>query len=540
MRSLRLSLFSLDVLRGKPLAWNVVVVLITLLLLLLTGEKITSSSAYASSVAVLLGATLIMIIDFRLALLLFLAFLVGYEEFNITSEQAFLERTIENTVLDVKILGFALMDVASAVLLVPVLLREWRHAVHTGRWRWFRADLFLLPLLGVWLYGMIPGMANMNSFSDFTWDLRMLAHVAVFYFIFSRTFETREDMRRALLVMGTVFLAKHALFFFRYLTGGGLQTGVYHRVMLGSDLPLTALALGLAAAALLIFRKRETRIPAGQDGPSKISVRESAPASSREWSAMRFGLVLLTMYFLFMLIAGLGKLTYLQGLYSLIMIWALHRTEIRLRSVLAFAAAGTATALLLFVTVLSPASRDVILYALTHAFNWWDALKIYGDLSFGTRLFELINIWDQLVREGDLLFGQGWGAPWRELAVHMPFDGGAFALEEQYSGVHVQAHVDAVTFLLKVGIVGTLVIYGSMFRFWLTGIRIYRTALSARDRWVLMALLLMIVIFAPNYLYFIRLKYLLGFALAGITVFSTTYESLRASHTRIADPDHAE
>lgn len=504
----------LEALRGKPVIWHAGTVLLTLIVLLVFGEKMTASPAYAMSVAVMLGAVILMIIDFRLALLLFVGFLFAYEEFNLTSEQAFVEKNIENTVIAVTLFGVSLMDLVSVVLLVPVLLREWRRAVETGRWRWFRTDLFLLPLLAVWIWGMIPGMANMHSMSDFTWDLRMLAHVVVFYFIFSRAFETRRDILLALLVGGGVFLAKHAMFFYRFVSGGGLETEMYSRVMLGSDLPLTALALGLTVAAVLIFR--------------------------RSRSELRPVLLPLTVYFIVMLIAGLGKLTYLQAVYSLIMIWILHRRQISLRSVAGVFAAGAAAAALVFAVILPPGIRDTVLYALTYAFNWWDALRLYGDLSFGTRLLEIINIWDQLVREGALLFGQGWGAAWRELAVHMPFDGGAFAIEEQYSGVHVQAHIDAVTFMLKVGIIGMLIIYGSMFRYWLTGIRLYRTSMPPWQRWTLIALLLMIVIFAPNYLYFIRLKYLLGFALAGITVFASTHEQEHSNHTGIADSDHAQ
>ncbi|MBR9974374.1 MAG: hypothetical protein KFF77_02235, partial [Bacteroidetes bacterium] len=54
------------------------------------------------------------------------------------------------------------------------------------------------------------------------------------------------------------------------------------------------------------------------------------------------------------------------------------------------------------------------------------------------------------------------------------------------------------------------------------GLRLYRERLTPAERWLLMALLLMVIIIAPNYLYFIRLKYLLGFALAGIAVFHET------------------
>jgi hypothetical protein len=55
-----------------------------------------------------------------------------------------------------------------------------------------------------------------------------------------------------------------------------------------------------------------------------------------------------------------------------------------------------------------------------------------------------------------------------------------------------------------------------------------------------MALLLLIVIIVPNYLYFIRLKYLLGFAMAGVAVFLPEYHDAETHDTRIADSHHAE
>jgi hypothetical protein len=512
-------------------------VLVLVFVLATLGERLTASTAFAASFAVMCSAIVLMLIDFRLSLLLFVGFLFSYEEFNIVSEQAFIEENIANTVMAVKILGFALMDVISLVFLIPVLLREWRRAVATGRWRWLKTDVYLLPIAVVWVYGFVPGLLNMNSMSDFTWDLRMLLHVLVFYFIFSRSFTTRRDYLLALLVGGGVFLLKHGLFFYRYLTGGGLQTGSYNRVLLGSDLPLTALALALTVTALFIYRDR--RLKQGANATPPLSEAYSASPTLRA-RVQHGGLLLLSGYFTIMLIAGLGKLTYLQAVYSLLLVLFLHRQEVRPRTVLAVVAFAAAGSVLVFFTVLPEAGRDTIVYALSSAFNWWDALKLYGDLSFGTRLLEIINVWAVLLRENAVLWGLGWGAAWREIAMHMPFDGGSFAVTEQYTGVHVQTHIDAITFMLKVGIIGTIAIYASMFRFWIAGFRMYRLQRRAWERWTLMGMLLMIAIFAPNYLYFIRLKYLLGFALAGVAMFAGTDDSREAAHTGIADSDHAE
>ena len=82
---------------------------------MLLGEKMTASPTFALSLGVMLSVLVLMLVDFRLSLLLFVGFLFSYEEFNIVSEQAFVEENIANTVMAVKIFGFALMDVISLV-----------------------------------------------------------------------------------------------------------------------------------------------------------------------------------------------------------------------------------------------------------------------------------------------------------------------------------------------------------------------------------------------------------------------------------------
>ena len=519
----------------RRFAHGAALVLGLVLLLVVMGEDMVARPILAVSILMMAAAAALMLIDFRLALLLLVAFLFGYEEFNLSSEQAFVEENIAGTVMSVQILGFALMDVISLVFLLPVLLREWRHAVTTGRWRWLRADLLLLPVVAVWVYGIVPGLLNMHTRGDFTWDLRMLAHVLVFYFIFSRSFRTRRDYLAALLVGGSVFLLKHGVFFFRYLTGGGLQTGMYHRVLLGSDLPLTALALALTVTALFVSRHawRSAALATAERSDTNGGVSPDARLRARVGHA---ALLLLAAYFTVMLVAGLGKLTYLQASYSLALVFVLHRRDIHLRTVLMVIAAGVAASLLVFLTVLPTEGREIIVYALTSAFNWVDALKLYGDLSFGTRLLEIINVWAVLQREGAVLWGLGWGAAWTEIAAHLPFDGGAFAVEEQFLGVHVSTHIDALTFLLKVGVIGTLIIYASYLRFFTAAFGLYRRQRAPWERWTLMALMLMLLIFIPNYLYFIRLKYLLGFALAGVAIFLSTPSGDPGSSDRVRRP----
>jgi hypothetical protein len=509
-------LLQLPVFRREGTQYGVVVVL-TIFVLAGMGDTLLASPAQFAGLLVAAAAVVLAIFNYRLALLLFTAFLFGYEEFNLASQEAFVEENISNTVLAVKIFGFALMDVMSLLLLIPVLIREWRWSVEHGRVRVLPADGWLLPLLLVWVFGMVTGWFSKMSFSAYTWDLRMLGHVLVFYYIYSRTFTERRDYTAAIALAAAVFVLKQGVFLSRYIVGAGLDMGGIRRVLLGSDLPLTAVFLCLSVAAYFIYRGE-----AGWKRPVALAF---------------------SIYFTVMLIAGLGKLTYLQATYSLLMIFLLHRGEISVRSVAKVIAAAGAVSLLVYMVLLPPGVRETVAYALSSAFNWVDALKLYGDLSFGTRLLEIINVWAVLQREGAVLWGLGWGAPWSEIAVHMPFDGGAFAVEEQYSGVHVQTHIDAITIMLKVGILGTVIMYGAMLRFWTASLREYKRLGTPAERWTLMALMLLLVIVIPNFLYFIRLKYLLGFALAGAAAFSINNGAKHAGqthHTGIAHTDDAE
>ena len=480
-------------------------VMVVTLLLMLTGEKLVSSPAQLAGLLVAIAAAVLALVNYRAALLLFTAFLFAYEEFNLASQEAFVEENIANTVVAIKIFGFALMDVMSLLLLLPVLVHEWRKALETGSLRMLPGDRWLLPLLLVWVYGMLSGWFTKLSFSTYTWDLRMLGHVLVFYVIYSRTFTERKDYTIAVAIGAGVFMLKQVVFLWRYVSGAGLDTGGIKRVLLGSDLPLTAVFLCLSVVSWILFREE------------------------RNWK--RPLALALSVYFTIMLIAGLGKLTYLQASYSLVMIYVLHRRDISGRNVLKLFGVAGGAALLVYMVMLPEGVRDTVAYALSNAFNWVDALKLYGDLSFGTRLLEVINVWAVLLREGAVLWGLGGGAPWSEIAVHMPFDGGAFDVAEQYSGVHVQTHIDAITFMLKIGVGGTLLVYWSFLRYWGAGLRAYRRLTRPSERWTLMALLLLIVILVPNYLYFIRLKYLLGFALAGAALFAFSDENT-------SGPDH--
>jgi len=463
------------------------------LFLVMNGNTLTTSFPQSVSIIVVVTVLVLIVVDYRLSLYVFVLFLFAYEEFDLQSSEAFVNDT-STSILLVRIMGISIMDFATVLFLLPVLLRDWRSSMRTGAWRFLQSDVLLVPIIIIYSWGVILGPFHMRSLSDFTWELRHIGHVLTFYYIFSRTFVRKEHLKTFFLLGGSVFLLKNVAFVLRYLSGGGLEYGIeYTRIILGSDLTLTAISFCASVAALLMFPK----------------VGRGA----------RYTILLLAIYFAIMFLGGLGRFTYLFTAVNLVIIYYLNRKRVNLQMVIATIVLTTISVALYFELFLSPSNKQVISYAMTSAFNWWDALQLYGDLSLGTRLFEVMNVWETLGRSHAWLWGMGWGAPWQELAALQPYDAGSFGLGEQISGVHVQAHIDATIYILKVGIVGTLILYGSFFRFWKNGVQQFRRETSDMERYILLLLLMMVVIIAPNYVYFIRLKILLGFSLAGIGLY---------------------
>ncbi len=475
----------------------VLLVLVVCGLMLAAGAKLTTSPAAAAAALVVGVAAAVMLHDMRLALFAFAVFLFGYEEFDLSSTEAFFSEQ-NSTVLGVRILGVSLMDFLSALLLVPVLVREWSIARRTGRVRVFDADLLLVPIVLLWVYGAVLGLFHTRTMSTYTWELRDLGHVVVFYIIFSRTFARRSDVLVFLAVGAATFLLKNGVFIARWMRGGGLDVtgGEYSRILLGSDLTLTAFFLCVTVAAQLVVRPMPR--------------------------AARVGLALLAMYLTIMLMAGLGRLTYLLTAGGLVMIFVLNRRQVRTRTIVATVGVGLIAAWTFFTYALDEGSSRMITYALSSAFSWKDAIALYGDLSIGARVLEAINIWSTLSAKGAVLWGLGWGAPWQEYILH-PFDIGSFDIMDQIRGVHVNAHVDAVQFMLKLGVVGTVLLYATFVRIWRRGVRVYHATTGSLDRLTLLAVLTLIVVIVPNFIYFIRLKFLLGFAIAAVALFIRTH-----------------
>jgi O-antigen ligase len=491
----------------RRLAVQALLVLGIVVFLVAAGPNLAERGVRFAAVFVVLAAVALIAYDFRLALLFFTAFLFAYEEFDLSSREAFLSQDPDKTILLIRIFGLTLLDFATILLLLPVLVREWRHAMEMGSVRILPFDALFLPLLAVFGIGVVTGAFHTLTPSTFTWDLRTVGQVFAFYFIYSRTFRTKRDVRTLLLIAVWVFALKNGVFLWRWFSGAGLRAGVeYRRVILGSDLTVTSIALTLAVSAFLFV-------------PRLRALR-------------RLALLAASVYLTVLLLSGLGRLTYLLVAIALVMAFVLNRTRIRVWAVAAVFGIGLSGAVLYYNTVLSSENRRVISYALSSAFDWVDALRTYSDMSIGTRALEFVNIWATLDRQDALLFGLGWGSAFREIGVLQPLDGGAGPFEEQLAGVHVHAHVDLAEFLLKLGIVGTIVLYGTFFAIWRRGVRMYRLERNEGTRFVVFALIVTLVIIVPNFVYFLRLHILLGVTLAGLAIFDEANSKERGEDAR--------
>jgi hypothetical protein len=165
-----------------------------------------------------------------------------------------------------------------------------------------------------------------------------------------------------------------------------------------------------------------------------------------------------------------------------------------------------------YLTVLTPVQRELVGYLLGSAFNWFGAVAVAGDMSIGQRVLEIINVGETLSRSGAWLWGLGWGAPWSEIAVHHPFDKGSFPIQEQLTGVHTTAHLDFVYFVLKVGIIGAALIYSGLLRFCLAAFRLAKAETGKLPKLALIGILVFLIVVIPNYVYFVKLKCLMGIA----------------------------
>lgn len=424
----------------------------------------------------------------RVAFFLAIAGLVLMEEFDLSSSEAFFEAGINNSLLALRVFGVSFMDILTLLFLLPVLVREWDQWYRTGRLRALPTDRFFLPMLLVYLMGAFQGWFTKLSFSHFTWEARDILYILAWYIVASRTLKGGKDVRTLILLVLSVFSVKSLLFVYRALMGQGLFYGYdYYRVALGSDVPMMALPFVASLVALVILRAR----PWWQRGL----------------------LALFALWWTVLLLASLGRSAYLLTALSLVVTVVAFRRDIRPKH-LALGAGGLLVGGSIFYWgILGPVHRELVSYVLGSAFNWVDALSVYGDLSIGQRVMEAINISETLNRAQAWILGMGWGSSWTELVIKHPIDKGSFPLEEQLSGIHTSAHIDALYFLMKVGVLGTLVLYGSYLRFFRRILRHLTRETDVAARLVSLVLLVFLVMVVPNYVYFVKLKCLLGVVL---------------------------
>ncbi len=488
--------------RHMPGLWEAGGVLLVLLVMARFGQKILDAPLFSVGYLVLLLMGAALIYSPRTALYVLLAGLVAFEEQVMTSTEAFFNPQEGSTILELRVAGIGIFDALILLFLIPTAVREfvrWRSGESLRR---FPADTYLLPFAAAYLFGMLLGLFNMESVKHYVGEIRDLFYIPAMYFITSRILTTRREAETGVVIILAVFMAKSAVFIRRYLVGGGVYFGHdYYRVALGTDVPLMAI-LALSLIAFFILRSD----------------------LSRAWRLLIF---LGIAYASILLVSSIGRSTYIMTVVALIVLFVMLRKDLRPSHILLTLGMGTLGGLFFAYVVLDDLNRQLIGYALTSAFNWVDALKLYGDLSLGERILELINIWATLGRDGAWLWGHGWGAAWSEIAVLHPLNRGSYPLAEQLSGIHTSAHVDAVFFLLKVGIAGTALIYFSHLRYLARGISLFKLQERKRQRTALIALIVMMIIFIPNYTYYGKIKFFLGFIYGAIAIFDARSRGLR-------------
>lgn len=472
---------------------------VTLIIMWQFGQKIFESPLFTIGQIAVIIVLFVLYFNGRRALFLFVLFLVAIEEHEMSSTFAYWNPQEAGTLLELRIAGIGIFDAITIIFLIPTIFREVARYIHGEKIISYRTDIFLIPFVIAYLLGMINGSFNAISSKHYFSELHDLLQIPAFYFIASRTLKSKRDVWILLKIILITFSVKTLIFIKRYLEGGGVYFGYdYYRVALGSDVPFMAF-LALSLIVLYILMK---------DNPKIIRI----------------------IYFLgigystILLVSAIGRSTYILSAISLVVIFYLLRKDIRLHHVLLSIGMMIFGGLIFVFVVLDEINRELISYALTTAFNWVEAIKFYGDLSLGERILEIVNVWESLVRDGAVWLGKGWGSIWKEIVYHHPFNKGSYPLEEQLSGIHTSTHIDAVYFLLKVGIVGTVLIYFSHVKYLLRAIKVYAQQKNWIDKSSTLMIITLMILFIPNYTYFGKLKLLLGIIYGCVAVYTHVSE----------------
>jgi hypothetical protein len=436
----------------------------------------------------------------KYALAVAMAGLVLIEEFELSSTEAYYESGLSKSVLAIRFFGVSFMDALTLLVLLPVLIREWLRWREAGVWRRSPLDGFFVPLVVVYALGTVQGVFHALNFSYFSWEARDLLYIMAWFFIATRTLETKRDVVGLLLVIFGTFSAKSLLFIYRVVAGKGLFYGFdFYRPALGSDVPMMAVPL-ITLIALVVL----------------------APEARRRVRVVALGLVA---YWSVWFVGSLGRASYISATVALLVVFALLWKRMRWTQFLIPVAASLFGGLAYYFLILTEVNRELVGGMIGSSVNWVDAVTVYQDLSIGQRIMEIMNISETLTRAGAWLWGLGWGAPWAEIAVHHPIDVASFEYSEAVRGVHTSAHIDALYFLLKVGILGTLVIYLTYARLVWTAMRQFARERSIVIRIATVSLLVLILIIIPNYVYFIKLKVLLGVAVGCVSLLMARAQS---------------
>jgi len=470
---------------GRNLAVEASFVAALTLICVVFGERIIAHPLHAAALAVLPVMIWLLVTHPKAALYLAVAGIVMAEEFELGSTEAFFESGIDSSVLALRIFGVNIIDAVTLLFFAPAAIRAWTAWRYGDVTPWRGMDRYFIPILAVYAFGALQGMFNALSFGHFSWEARDILYILAWYFIASRTLENRDDVVRLLAVLLGVFSLKSLLFLGRLAAGKGLFYGFdFYRPALGADVSMMALPLLAVFAALAL-------------------AKDARPC-------VKALLIVLLAYWSMWLIGSLGRAVYLTTTAAFIVLALSMRGSIRPAHVLPPLFAVVSGALAFYFLALTEAHRELISTMLGTAFNWVDAVTVYEDRSMGQRILEFMNISEVLTRSGAWLHGLGWGAPWSETAAHMPLDRSAFDIMESIRGIHTSAHVDALYFLLKVGIIGTIVIYATYARFVADAVRIFKRSDDVALRIAMAAVVTGLIVFLPNYVYFVKLKLILG------------------------------
>lgn len=300
---------------------------------------------------------------------------------------------------------------------------------------WDKSLLIITAILIVW---SIIGLGFGNQKNNILTDFKNLAIFIIPYFFIRINLEKPIEIYQGFRIFFLTLASKTIVTFFIYLAGFAIVTNDKILVRQTSDVVFYIFLFLFSIAA--IYNKKNTK------------------------NFIFFAFIALVS--LFCLILSFGREAWFWSLGSIILLLIIVDKEIKINMKKYFLAITTIT--ILIIIIIFPTAPSIFWKNVT-TFSIRTKI-VNGDYSGTVRAIEWINIINKLKDNYALLWGLGIGATWTDNYHPLPFkrDLTSFPINETE---HRYTHMAQSKFLLKLGVLGSLFLWGSLLTAWILSFR---------------------------------------------------------------------